>query len=156
MMKTILYFLIILYSVMGHSMTYVDNSQNEKIRLPDSIRSGNFDSIEIACVPSTIKSVIRINQDNLQNGYFYKVILEKLKTSPYWNDLINHLNETEMKKVDDLKDLRCAINFLNEREKIFSIYYDKKGKYGAINSTPVVFKGGLYDWVNKNFPNLIN
>ncbi|EAS1885728.1 hypothetical protein LT02_004194 [Salmonella enterica] len=154
MVKTL--FFILFYSVVGCSMTHSVNLQGENRSLPDNIKSGRFDSVDILCIPSSIESAMRINQENIDDGYFYKVSIQKIKASPYWSELIKSLNATEIKQIDDLKDLRCAVIFLKENIKVASIYYDENGKYGAINATPAIFKGGLYDWINDNFPKLID
>ncbi|MCT6985750.1 hypothetical protein, partial [Salmonella enterica] len=108
--------------MVGCSMTHSVNLQGENRSLPDNIKSGGFDSVDILCIPSSIQSAMRINQENIEDGYFYKVSIQKIKASPYWSELIKSLNATEIKQIDDLKDLRCAVIFLKENIKVASIY----------------------------------
>ncbi|HED5889265.1 TPA: hypothetical protein R5S02_004519 [Salmonella enterica] len=136
-------------------MAHEINPQDEVDTLLSNIKSGGFDRIDIICIPSSVESVMRINQEALEKSFFYKISMREIAATYYWDDLINELNSTEVGVINDLKDLRCGVTFYKGEVKIVSLYYDEKGRCGAINSTPVVFKGGLYDWIRNNFLKIV-
>ena len=51
-------------------------------------------------------------------------------------------------------DLRWGVLFYSDQNKrVGAVYFDKWGKTGYIDDTPVSFTGGLFAWVSSSFSN---
>jgi hypothetical protein len=122
--------------------------------LLESISISKAKRIEVIHMPVDVLTRTNVNPDMLETGYFYKMIIRETRSM---NNLMDALKNTRIKTASRKSDLRYGVILFDHQDnRLASIYLDKSGKYGYIDSTPVSFKSGifgssLHKWLNKMF-----
>jgi hypothetical protein len=122
--------------------------------LLESIPISRAKRIEVIHMPVDVLTQTNVSPDMLESGYFYKMIIRETGSM---NNLLDALKNTRIKTVSRESDLRYGvILFDHEDNRLASIYLDRSGRFGYIDSTLVSFENGifgasLHKWLNKMF-----
>jgi hypothetical protein len=118
-----------------------------------NVKMSDIKKIEIIHMPFNLLTRSHVSVDMLENSYYYKITIRNIDGDMAY--LEKALQSTKINMSDKESDLRSGVILFDAQgDRIVSIYFDKSGSRGYLNSTPVSFntnimKTGLSKWVNK-------
>jgi len=126
--------------------------KNEVKKALEKIRFENVKKMEIIHYPLDILTRIGISPDWLEARYSYKLTIKNEGIPYYLPSLVWALENTEIvKRKEKGGDMRWGVLLFDaEDRRTASIYADKFGSMGYINSIPVDFKGEIVDGLSDN------
>jgi hypothetical protein len=121
-------------------------------RLLDQVRSNGVKRIEIVQIPPGILTRTRVTPELLEHSFHYKLVIGDIRGSAYAASLTSAVGSMSAEPGGEMGDLRWGMTFYDQGDqRIASLYFDASGHRGAIDSTPVSFKGDLFKWLDDNF-----
>lgn len=108
--------------------------------------------VEILNIPAQILTRTRITPQLLERQFSYKFTIRDLRGEAHQKRLMAATKSVVVQANPEMPDIRWGVIFYNVDDvRVGSIYFDKSGRKGAVNSTAVSFKGDLFQWLNENF-----
>jgi hypothetical protein len=117
------------------------------------MRSEDVERIETLHIPLGQETFGDITPQVLQNGWHYKTTIRNLPSSS--RDAVAEALTTASVRLDSRSvDLRQGVIFYSSKNDIpvGAIYFDRTGRRGVVNSTPVSFETGLLSRLRKILP----
>jgi hypothetical protein len=139
-------------SAQGGAVNITDTPQSRVNALADRLRTNSVQRIEIIQMPPRMLTRTRITPEMLEKSFHYKLIIRDIRGGVYVPSLTAAVASTSADSAPDPGDLRWGIAFFDQNERrIAFLYYDASGRHGAVDTSPVVFKGDLLKWLDDNF-----
>ncbi len=108
--------------------------------------------IEIFEIPAEVLTRIAITPEALERQFHYKLTIRDIRGGAYQTNLIEATKSIVVQPGSEMADVRWGIVFYGlDETRVAALYFDKWGGNGAVDSTPVSFKGDLFKWLDGNF-----
>lgn len=166
-----LYFLL---EVASADDSEIKTAQTSVRMLAKKMNEGIVDTIEIIQMPSDVLTYADLKPHDLEEQYFYKIIINFDRSSRYRESFLSALNSLHINQLVSSVDLRWGIIFKSkDGKRIGSIYLSGNGQSGYVEvgtigpsnlfvSNYVVFdqeavnwlffrSSGLHKWLDENF-----
>lgn len=105
--------------------------------------------VEIVQIPRGVATRAAITPEMLERQYHFKLIIRDVFNSARRDRLVEALRSVSVEPRDDATDLRWGIIFyLRNSNRAGALYFDRTGRYGAVNDEPVSFKGEFFSWLD--------
>jgi hypothetical protein len=146
--------LAFLSTARGGDVQQPSSAQSILETLATELHDQKVSRVEILEIPPRVLTRTSITPELLETTFHYKLVIREVRGSAYQSKLHDALAATEVVEVGErtMPDLRWGIVFYGENEdRLAAAYFDKSGRRGAINNTPVSARGGLFDWLNSSF-----
>ncbi len=120
--------------------------------LAAKLEGNEIGRIEIFEIPPEVLTRIAITPEALEKQFDYKLTIRDIRGGAYQAKLIEAMKSTVVQPRSDMADIRWGIVFYGiDETRVAGVYFDKWGGNGAVDSTPVSFKGDLFKWLDGNF-----
>jgi hypothetical protein len=116
------------------------------------VRSNEVKRVEIVQIPPHVLTRTRVTPELLERSFHYKLVIGDIRGGAYAASLASAVGSVSAEPGTDAGDLRWGVTFFDQGDqRITSFYFDASGHRGAIDNTPVAFKGDLFKWLDDNF-----
>jgi hypothetical protein len=113
-----------------------------------AIDRGEVGRVEILRVSPDLETRTRITPYTLEQIYETKLVIRNIAETSLRDKLKKALNQTSASPRDQIGDLRWAIIFFSQKEvRLGAFYFERWGRYGAINDKGAAFDGSLFRWL---------
>jgi hypothetical protein len=103
--------------------------------------------VEILYYPEQILTRFGFTPEMLEKLYRYKVEVKEFTEATSRQRLVTALRETSMSPTGSSHDLRTAVLLYdNNGKRLLSLYFDRTGRNGMVNSESVSIDDGVYRW----------
>ena len=118
-----------------------------------TLRSEGIERIETLHIPLGQDTFGDVTPQTLQNGWHYKTTIRNLPVSSR-DALADVLTTVSVRQDSGSVDLRQGVVFYSSKGEmpIGAIYFDRTGRRGVVNSTPVFFETDLLSRLKKILP----
>ena len=118
--------------------------------LSAAISRGEVGRVEILRVSTDLETRTSITPRALEQLYETKLVIRNIAETSLRDKLTKALNQTSASPREQIGDLRWAIIFFSQKEvRMGAFYFDRWGRYGAVNEKGAAFDGSLYSWLKK-------
>ena len=134
-----------------------DSAQSRINSLINNLHAHRVERVEILNIPAYILTMAAVAPSSLEENFFYKFIITTNGMHSYSATLESAVLSTSVQPASEMGDMRWGVIFYDSSgHRVGSIYYDSSGQRGAVDSFPVLFKGGffkgnLFKWLESNF-----
>jgi hypothetical protein len=113
---------------------------------------GEVKRVEILRVPADLETRAAINPKTLERIYYTKLVIRNITEMPFTDKMIEAFRGTSIEPRDYIADLRWGVVFYSREEvRLGAIYFDRSGRYGAVNEAGASFKGSFFTWLESTF-----
>jgi hypothetical protein len=155
-MKTRIVFCILLLSATTIASTQgsdLDGSNKTQVHvdsLAAKLANGDIEAVEILRIPAHVLTRTAITPEMIEKQFHYKLTIRHI--GAYRKELAAALKSTKVELEPGMPDIRWGMIFYDAQDRrMGAVYFDKKGRYGAVGDIPVSFKGELFKWLNRSF-----
>jgi hypothetical protein len=108
--------------------------------------------IEILRMPFNIETRSAVTPEGLERMFYSKIVIRDIALMPYHGKFAQALDSTTVLPASYSGDLRIGVIFYSQTgDRIGSLYFDRWGRHGAVNDSPVEFRGDLFRWLDNTF-----
>ena len=141
---------ITLWAQENHLMTI--QSQSKVNNISSKLVSNEIARIEILQYPLNILTRTRITPEMLEKQFYFKIIIRNVKNFQNKEEFIETIKSIKVKDKSEMPDIRWGVIFYDlDDNRICTLYFNAKGNYGAVDSSPVSFSGKFFEWIDKKF-----
>lgn len=117
------------------------------------LSSAEIDRVDIFHVPARIDTSVAITPDMLERTHFYyRLTIQHMLYGARSQEITEALKSLVVEPRSEVSDLRWGIVFYDRKNvRIGAVYFDIRGRYGAVDGHPVAIRGSLFRWLTRNF-----
>lgn len=153
--KTAACLLVLLLSALGCAQQdegKASPAQSQVDALAAELTKGQIVRVEILEIPPRIETRTRITPEMLEEQFHYKLTIRDVRGGLQQRPLSEAIKSVGVKAEMEMADLRWGIIFYSlDDRRLGALYFDKTGRRGGVGTTPVSFRGDLFNWLNENF-----
>jgi hypothetical protein len=113
---------------------------------------GEIGKIEILQIPSRILTRTRVSPEMLERQFHYKLTIRDIRGESQLRALNEAMKSVVVEPETEEPDLRWGLIFYGlDDSRVGALYFDKAGRRGNMDNTPVHFQGDIFEWLNSNF-----
>jgi hypothetical protein len=118
-----------------------------------ALRSGDVQRIDTLHIPLSEETFGNVTPQGLQNGWHYKTTIRNIPPSSR-DALAEALTTASVRADSGPVDLRQGVIFYSSKNDtpVGAIYFDRTGRRGVVNSTPISFETSLLSRLKKILP----
>jgi hypothetical protein len=117
-----------------------------------AINRGDVGKMEIIRLPSNLETRAAVSPEALERIYYTKLVIRDIAHIPWRGKMIEAFKGISVLPRGYIADLRWGLIFYSREDvRIGAIYFDRSGRYGAVNAVGASFEGGLFNWLDSMF-----
>lgn len=119
-----------------------------------ALAQDQVEKVEILQIPPRILTRAQVSAEILETHYHNKLIIRDITASAFRSKMIDILKGVSVQSRREMADLRWGVIFYSrDGKRIGALYYERSGRYGAVNGVPVEFQGDFFRWLDGTFSN---
>ena len=121
-------------------------------RISTALGRSEIGRIEILQIPGEVLTRARISPEMLERQYHFKLVVRDVIGSARRDKLVEVFESLSVEARNETADLRWGIIFyLRNNDRAGALYFDRAGRYGAVNGKAVSYRGEFFSWMRGAF-----
>lgn len=114
------------------------------------LAKAEIDRVDIFYVPWQIDTTVAITPDMLERGFYCRLTIRYMLYGARGRKVVEALNSLTVEPHSE-SDLRWGIVFYDRKNvRLGAVYFDARGRHGAVDGHPVAIRGSLFRWLSKS------
>jgi hypothetical protein len=150
-------FLAVLLGVVFQMIVLADTSVDAQAQahletIVAKLSAKEIERVDILEMPSEALTRTRVTPEMLEAQFWYKLTINHFRGGPYEGELLVASKSLTVRPQEEIPDLRWAAIFYDTNGiRVGALYFNNTGSAGAVDTTPVLFQGSFFNWLNRNF-----
>ena len=126
--------------------------QTDVQAISTALAKDQIGKVEILQIPPRILMRAQVSPEALERQYHNKLIIRDINANAYRAKVIEAFKTISVQPRNDTADLRWGVVFYSlEGTRVGAVYFERSGRYGAVNNLPVSFRGNFFHWLDDTF-----